>query len=138
MQKNFVRNPACALESAIRAAFDTHPERRYPGWSPEALSVCRFMHGGRAHYNVAFPDQDLSVELEPAFLTLTLGIGPTARLLRRFKPGDFLRLQQLVDNSALTVSLDDMRAAVAHYSMLINMLPWQLQQYRIQQRRARA
>lgn len=87
MQKNFVRNPACALELAVRSAFERHPTRRYAGWDPEALSVCRYVHGGKTHYNVAFPELDWSSEIEPAFLTLTLGTGPTARLLRDFKTG---------------------------------------------------
>ena len=135
MQKNFVRNPECALELAVRSAFERHPMRRYAGWDPEALSVCRYTSCGKTHYNVSFPDQDWAVELEPAFLNLTLGTGPTAQLLRGFQPLDFLHLQQLVDNSSFTVSRDEMRAAVARYNAVMGMLPWQRQQYRIQQRR---
>ena len=104
--------------------------RRYAGWDPEALSVCRYVHGGKTHYKVAFPEIDWSSEIEPAFLNLTVGTGPTARLLRRFKPGDFLRLQQLVDTSAFTVTRDEMLAAVARYNRVMGMLPWQRQQYR--------
>lgn len=139
MQKNFVRKPACDLEAAIRAALLTHPVRRYAGWAPESLSVCRYrVPGGGVAYKAVMPDLDWAVELEPAFLTLTLGTGPTARLLRDFGPGEHLRLQQLVDNSALTVSREDMLAAVARYNGVMLMAPWQRQQYRHQAGRAQA
>lgn len=138
MQKNFVRNPACALETAIRSAFERHPGRRYAGWAPEALSVCRHTVSGGVMYKAAFPELDWSSELEPEFLTLTVGTGPTARLLRRFKPGDFLRLQQLVDNSAFTVAAEEMKAAVARYNRVMSMPAWRQSQYRRQQRRAQA
>lgn len=138
MQKNFNSSTACALERAIKTELDTHPERGVWNWSPEALSVCRYTHGGRAHYKVAFPDQYLAFELEPAFLTLTLGTGPTARLLRDFKPGDFMKLQQLVDNSSFIVTRDEMRAAVARYNDAMNLPAWRQAQYRHQQRGAQS
>jgi hypothetical protein len=138
MQKNFIRNRECALETAIRSAFEQHPGRRYAGWDPEALSVCRYSAPGGIVYKAVMPDLDWSSELEPAFLTLTIGTGPTARLLRDFGPGDFLRLQQLVNNSALTVTAEEMKAAVARYNAVMGMPAWRQAQYRHQQRRARA
>lgn len=138
MQKKFDSNNVCAIEEAIRVAFERHPSRRYAGWDPEALSVCRYRAPVGVMYLAVFADQDFSVELEPAFLTLTVGTVPTTRLLRDFGSGDFLRLQQLVDNSALTVRREDMLAAVARYNAVMSMPAWRQAQYLHQQRRAQA
>ena len=134
MQKNFVRTPGCALEAAIRSASERHPGRDVWNWTPEAISVCRYSVPGGVVYKAVMPDLDLSSELEPAFLTLTIGSGPTGRLLREFGSVDFLRLQQLLDASALTVTAAEMKAAVARYNAVMSMPAWRQAQYQHQQR----
>lgn len=137
MQKNYVRDPACALESAIRAQISRYTWA-YRNVGPEVISVCRYTVAGAARYLVAFTELDWHSELEPEFLTLTTDVSSSERLLRDFGPNDFLRLQQLVEHSALTVTADQMRAAVARYNRLMSMPPWQQTHYLIKKRRSQA
>jgi len=123
--KGQVRTPACALEVEIRSALAAHPLSKYPNFSPEALSVCRYTDGlGVSRYKVIFPEAGRDHELEPQFLTLTSDPAATWKVLNQFRGPDFMRLQAMVDCYALTVTRCQMRAAAHRYNSAMATPDW--------------
>lgn len=120
-----VRTHACALEVEIRSALAAHPLSKYPNFSPEALSVCRYTDGfGVARYKAIFPEAGRDHELEPQFLPLTSDPAATWKVLNRFRGPDFMKLQAMVDCYAQTVTKAQMRAATDRYKAAMATPDW--------------